>query len=87
MSLLKSTYTTTARVMGAGEKPQPPPFCVGSARDSNSFTVSLNVEAQNKVSFNLTYEELLTRKLGQYEHVVTLNPGQVRATRRSAQGC
>ncbi|XP_034239234.1 inter-alpha-trypsin inhibitor heavy chain H4-like isoform X2 [Thrips palmi] len=48
-----------------------------SARDSNSFTVSLNVEKQNKVSFNLTYEELLTRKLGQYEHVVTLNPGQV----------
>ncbi|XP_052123133.1 inter-alpha-trypsin inhibitor heavy chain H4 isoform X5 [Frankliniella occidentalis] len=48
-----------------------------SARDSNSFTVSLNVEAQNKVSFNLTYEELLTRKLGLYDHVITLNPGQV----------
>ena len=48
-----------------------------SARDSNSFTVSLNVEPQNKVSFNLTYEELLTRKLGLYEHVITLNPGQV----------
>lgn len=48
-----------------------------SARDSNSFTVSLNVESQNKVSFNLTYEELLSRKLGMYEHVITLNPGQV----------
>ncbi|KAK3926710.1 Inter-alpha-trypsin inhibitor heavy chain H4 [Frankliniella fusca] len=48
-----------------------------SARDSNSFTVSLNVEDRNKVSFNLTYEELLTRKLGLYDHVITLNPGQV----------
>lgn len=48
-----------------------------SARDSNSFTVALNVEPQNKVSFNLTYEELLTRRLGLYQHVITLNPGQV----------
>lgn len=35
------------------------------------------MEPQNKVSFNLTYEELLTRKLGLYDHVITLNPGQV----------
>jgi hypothetical protein len=38
--------------------------------------VSVNVEPQKKVTFNLTYEELLTRKLGKYSHVVNLHPGQ-----------
>jgi Vault protein inter-alpha-trypsin. len=50
-----------------------PPY---SARDSNRFTVSVNVEPQKKVTFNLTYEELLTRKLGLYNHVINLQPGQ-----------
>lgn len=47
-----------------------------SARDSNRFTVSVNVEPQKKATFNLTYEELLTRRLGEYSHVVNLHPGQ-----------
>lgn len=47
-----------------------------SARDSNHFTVSVNVEPQKKATFNLTYEELLTRKLGLYNHVINLQPGQ-----------
>lgn len=50
-----------------------PPY---SARNSNRFTVSVNVEPQKKVTFNLTYEELLTRKLGKYNHVINLQPGQ-----------
>ncbi|KAJ9587861.1 hypothetical protein L9F63_018695, partial [Diploptera punctata] len=48
-----------------------------SARDSNLFTVSVNVEPRRKVTFNLTYEELLIRKLGTYSHVINLDPGQV----------
>jgi len=48
-----------------------------SARDSQRFTVSLNVEAQKKVNFKLTYEELLIRKLGTYRHVINLDPGQI----------
>ncbi|XP_049948248.1 inter-alpha-trypsin inhibitor heavy chain H4-like [Schistocerca serialis cubense] len=48
-----------------------------SARDSNTFTVSVNVEAGSKVTYNLTYEELLTRRLGSYNHVINLQPGQV----------
>lgn len=48
-----------------------------STRDSNKFTVSVNVESESKVTFNLTYEQLLTRKLGVYENVVNLQPGQV----------
>lgn len=50
-----------------------PPY---SARNSNRFTVSVNVEPQKKATFNLTYEELLTRKLGLYNHVINLQPGQ-----------
>lgn len=48
-----------------------------SARDSNVFTVSVNVEPQSKVTFNLTYEQLLTRTLGLYENIINVNPGQV----------
>ncbi|XKL64670.1 hypothetical protein PGB90_004756 [Kerria lacca] len=48
-----------------------------SARDSNLFTVSINVEPLSKVTFNLTYEQLLTRTLGQYENVINVNPGQI----------
>lgn len=48
-----------------------------STRDSNKFTVSVNVEAESKVTFNLTYEQLLSRKLGIYENVINVQPGQV----------
>ncbi|XP_067013964.2 inter-alpha-trypsin inhibitor heavy chain H3 isoform X2 [Anabrus simplex] len=48
-----------------------------SARDSNTFTVSVNVEAFGKVKFNFTYEELLTRELGTYKHKISVNPGQI----------
>ncbi|XP_049780569.1 inter-alpha-trypsin inhibitor heavy chain H4-like [Schistocerca cancellata] len=48
-----------------------------SARDSNVVSVSVNVEAQNKVTFNLTYEELLQRELGAYHLRINLNPGQI----------
>lgn len=51
--------------------------CLSSARDSNHFYVSVNVEARGRASFNLTYEQLLNRKLGLYNHVVNLHPGQV----------
>ncbi|XP_021926136.1 inter-alpha-trypsin inhibitor heavy chain H3-like isoform X2 [Zootermopsis nevadensis] len=47
-----------------------------SARDSNMFVVSVNVAARSKVAFNLTYEELLTRRLSAYHHTITLTPGQ-----------
>lgn len=39
--------------------------------------MSVNVEPRQKVTFNLTYEELLVRKLGAYEHVINLDPGQI----------
>ena len=48
-----------------------------SARDANQFTVSVNIEANAKVTFNLTYEQLLSRRRGLYEHTVHVNPGTV----------
>ena len=40
-----------------------------SARNANQFTVSVNIEPEQKIFFNLTYEELLSRRKGIYEHV------------------
>ncbi|XP_057662727.1 inter-alpha-trypsin inhibitor heavy chain H4-like isoform X1 [Diorhabda carinulata] len=48
-----------------------------SARDSNTFTVSVNVEGEAKATFFLTYEELLERKDEKYEVVLNIHPGQV----------
>lgn len=46
-------------------------------RKTNRFSVEVNVAAQEKVIFNLTYQELLKRKHGSYEHVVYINPQQI----------
>ena len=46
-------------------------------RDSNIFKVSINVAARSKIDFNLTYQELLQRKLGVYQNLININPGQV----------
>ncbi|KAJ8955626.1 hypothetical protein NQ318_001457, partial [Aromia moschata] len=44
-----------------------------SARDSNRFTVSINVEPDAKATFLLTHEELLERKYDQYELVLNIH--------------
>lgn len=38
------------------------------------FSVSVNIAAQSNVTFVLTYEELLHRKLGQYEILMRVKP-------------
>ncbi|KAF5288023.1 hypothetical protein FQA39_LY15552 [Lamprigera yunnana] len=47
-----------------------------SARDSNRFTVNVNVEPQKKAAFFLSYEQLLNRQEGRYEQVINIHPGQ-----------
>ncbi|XP_026324350.1 inter-alpha-trypsin inhibitor heavy chain H4-like isoform X3 [Hyposmocoma kahamanoa] len=47
------------------------------ARDSNHFTVSVNVEPNKTAVFNLTYEELLGRRNNVYNHAINLHPGVV----------
>uniref|UniRef100_A0A915K1V8 Uncharacterized protein n=1 Tax=Romanomermis culicivorax TaxID=13658 RepID=A0A915K1V8_ROMCU len=39
-------------------------------RESNIFQISVNVAAESKVTFNLTYQEILQRVHGVYKHVV-----------------
>lgn len=41
------------------------------------FRVSTSVEAGGKVAFELTYEELLQRHLGKYQHAISIRPQQV----------
>lgn len=47
-----------------------------STRDSNRFTVSVNVEAEANAAFYLSYEELLQRRDNHYEQVINIHPGQ-----------
>ncbi|KAK4880105.1 hypothetical protein RN001_008251 [Aquatica leii] len=47
-----------------------------SARDSNRFTVNVNIEPQKKAAFYLRYEQLLNRLGGRYEQVINIHPGQ-----------
>lgn len=52
-------------------------ICPSRPRNTNRFSVEVNVGAQEKVVFNLTYQELLKRKRGSYEHVIYINPKQI----------
>ncbi|KAK9407581.1 inter-alpha-trypsin inhibitor heavy chain H6 [Crotalus adamanteus] len=46
-------------------------------REIEKFRVSTSVEAGEKVAFELTYEELLQRHLGKYQHAISIRPQQV----------
>lgn len=45
-----------------------------SGRKMEKFSVSVNIASNSKVTFVLTYEELLQRTLGQYEIVIRVKP-------------
>ncbi|XP_054694363.1 inter-alpha-trypsin inhibitor heavy chain H3-like isoform X1 [Grus americana] len=48
-----------------------------SGRKTEKFTVSVNIEAASKVTFELTYEELLKRQFGKYEMFIKVKPKQL----------
>ena len=48
-----------------------------TSRDSNKFTVDVNIEPGDKVIFELTYDELLERKNGKYEYGINIDPGMI----------
>ncbi|XP_061108981.1 inter-alpha-trypsin inhibitor heavy chain H5 isoform X1 [Conger conger] len=48
-----------------------------SASEMETFQVSVSVPGKNRAVFLLTYEELLQRRLGRYEHVTSLRPLQL----------
>lgn len=47
------------------------------SRGCHLFRAEVVLRPNTKADFNLTYQELLQRRLGVYEHMVFLNPGQV----------
>ncbi|XP_065264819.1 inter-alpha-trypsin inhibitor heavy chain H3-like [Emys orbicularis] len=48
-----------------------------SGRKTEKFTVSVNIAAASKVTFELTYEELLKRNFGKYEMLIKVKPKQL----------
>uniref|UniRef100_A0A667YN51 Inter-alpha-trypsin inhibitor heavy chain 3 n=1 Tax=Myripristis murdjan TaxID=586833 RepID=A0A667YN51_9TELE len=48
-----------------------------SGRKMEKFSVSVNIAANSNVTFVLTYQELLQRKLGQYEILTRVKPKQL----------
>uniref|UniRef100_A0A8C0H140 Inter-alpha-trypsin inhibitor heavy chain H3 n=1 Tax=Chelonoidis abingdonii TaxID=106734 RepID=A0A8C0H140_CHEAB len=48
-----------------------------SGRKTEKFTVSVNIAAASKVTFELTYKELLKRHLGKYEMLIKVKPKQL----------
>ncbi|XP_076107954.1 inter-alpha-trypsin inhibitor heavy chain H3-like [Mytilus galloprovincialis] len=46
-------------------------------RHTNRFSVEVNVAAESSITFNLTYQELLERVYGEYEHIIYIDPGQI----------
>ncbi|NWI51765.1 ITIH3 inhibitor, partial [Calyptomena viridis] len=48
-----------------------------SGRKTEKFTVSVNIKAASKVTFELTYEELLKRHFGKYNMFIKVKPKQL----------
>ncbi|XP_058023811.1 inter-alpha-trypsin inhibitor heavy chain H3-like [Ahaetulla prasina] len=48
-----------------------------AGRKTEKFSISVNIASSSKVTFQLTYEELLKRKLGKYEMFIKVNPKQL----------
>ncbi|XP_059487609.1 inter-alpha-trypsin inhibitor heavy chain H4-like [Neocloeon triangulifer] len=49
---------------------------VSAVRDASEVRVSVNVGARSTATFNLTYEELLTRRQGRYQMTLNVHPQQ-----------
>ncbi|XP_069141687.1 inter-alpha-trypsin inhibitor heavy chain H4-like [Argopecten irradians] len=45
-------------------------------RETNTFNIQINVAAEQKVTFELHYQEFLQRKLSAYNHVIYIKPGE-----------
>merc|ERR1712223_2250336 len=46
-------------------------------RDANKLSISVNLEPAGKLTFTLTYEELLKRVNSKYEYILHVQPGQI----------
>lgn len=56
----------------------PVPFSLSSReKGTETFRASVVLPSKDKAAFLLSYEELLQRRLGKYEHVVSVRPQQL----------
>ncbi|GFR89663.1 inter-alpha-trypsin inhibitor heavy chain H3 [Elysia marginata] len=65
----KTAQEGVGRGQSAGQVRQAP-------RHFNVFEVAVNVAAGSAVNFTLTYQEVLRRRFGVYQHKIYMNPGQ-----------
>uniref|UniRef100_A0A674DPE0 Inter-alpha-trypsin inhibitor heavy chain H3 n=1 Tax=Salmo trutta TaxID=8032 RepID=A0A674DPE0_SALTR len=85
MSIQGQTYTGEVKEKEKAKKQYEKAVSTGqtaglvkaSGRKMEKFSVSVNIAANSNVTFILTYEELLQRKLGQYEIMTRVKPKQL----------
>ncbi|XP_077967306.1 inter-alpha-trypsin inhibitor heavy chain H4-like [Styela clava] len=61
----------------AVEKGNTAGLVVADVRETQTFDVTANVPAQSSVEFHLVYQQLLKRRLGQYDHTIMVNLREV----------
>ena len=54
-----------------------PLACLHTYRGTNLFGIRINTAAESRTTFVLEYEELLLRRLSEYQQVINLNPGNL----------
>ena len=52
-------------------------YVIHRFRYTSRFSFDINVPAKSRVTFNLTYQELLQRVNGRYQHKIYVDPGQI----------
>ncbi|XP_008941885.1 PREDICTED: inter-alpha-trypsin inhibitor heavy chain H3 [Merops nubicus] len=74
---IKEKETAKQQYEKAVSKGQTAGLVKASGRKTEKFTVSVNIAAASKVTFELTYEELLKRQFGKYEMFIKVKPKQL----------
>lgn len=68
---VKTTHVTPLPIVASGDMSR------ASGRNMEQFTIHITVGAQSKATFQLTYEEVLKRRLTQYDIVIKVRPKQL----------
>ncbi|KAK9406272.1 inter-alpha-trypsin inhibitor heavy chain H3-like [Crotalus adamanteus] len=75
--IIKEKEVAQKQYQQAVSRGQTAGLVVASGRKTEKFSVSVNIASSSKVTFQLTYEELLKRKFGKYEMFIKVNPKQI----------
>ncbi|KAL7986010.1 hypothetical protein Chor_011176, partial [Crotalus horridus] len=75
--IIKEKEVAQKQYQQAVSRGQTAGLVVASGRKTEKFSVSVNIASSSKVTFQLTYEELLKRKFGKYEMFIKVNPKQL----------